>query len=88
MKVNSIGIILAVTGSILSVTGALINNLALDHVLAMWFWMFSNPILFGWAYGYIRGYWADGISVEALAIMYVIFTITNFYGLFVGGGWQ
>jgi hypothetical protein len=51
----------------------------------MWFWMLSNPILFVWAYGNIKNWWNGGISVEALAAMYIIFTITNFYGLFLGG---
>lgn len=99
MKRDTIGFALAATGSTLSVCGALVNNLWLDHTLAMWFWMFSNPILLAWAYGIIEfdisikekviyskyQWWGDGITVLAVATMYAIFTITNFYGLFLGG---
>lgn len=85
LKYDIVGSVLAVTGSILSVTGALINNLWLDHTMAMWFWMFSNPILGVWAYGNIKDWWDGGVSVEALLGMYLVFTISNFWGLFLGG---
>jgi hypothetical protein len=77
------GIILAITGSALSVIGTLWNNLALAHVTAMWFWMFSNPLLLAWAYGCHKRWWSDGISIEALGVMYAVFTVTNVYGLMV-----
>jgi len=75
---------LAVGGSVISVAGTLVNNLYLDHTTAMLFWMISNPILFVWAIGNIKNWWNDGISIEALAAMYSIFTVTNFYGLYIG----
>lgn len=99
MKYDLLGSSLAVSGSILSVTGALINNIWLDHTLAMWLWMFSNPILLMWAFGVSEFYidiklapvytkvawWDGGLSIFAVGSMYAIFTISNFYGLFLGG---
>jgi len=94
---DTIGFALAATGSTLSVCGALVNNIWLDHTLAMWFWMFSNPILLMWAYGVIEfdicvkeeiiyskyEWWGDGITILAVAAMYAIFAASNFYGLFL-----
>jgi|WetSurMetagenome_2_1015567.scaffolds.fasta_scaffold02467_3 hypothetical protein len=85
MTTNTIGSILAGVGSFLSIIGTLVNNLWLDHTLAMWIWMLSNPILFAWAYGNDKDWWDGGLSIKALGLMYAIFTITNFYGIFFGG---
>jgi len=78
-----IGVSLAIAGSILSVVGTLYNNLKLDHGTAMMFWQTSNPMLFVWAVGVALGYWNGGLSIGVVAVMYLIFTVTNFYGLFV-----
>jgi len=97
LKYDTIGFALAATGSILSVIGALVNNLWLDHTLAMWFWMFSNPILLVWAYGIMDfdisirtkviyskyQWWGDGITIVWVAAMYAVFAVSNFYGLFI-----
>jgi hypothetical protein len=82
---EKIGPALAIIGSILSIAGTLFNNILLAHEAAMMFWMFSNPILLGWAWGYGSGHWDGGLSAKALGVMYLIFTVTNFYGLFVIG---
>lgn len=77
-----IGSGLAILGSSISVVGALVNNLKHDHHRAMELWMFSNVMLLMWSIGYLAGYWNGGLSVGALMIMYFIFTISNFWGLF------
>jgi hypothetical protein len=82
---EQIGPTLAVSGSTLSIIGTLMNNLYLDHITAMYFWMISNPLLLAWAYGYDKEYWNGGLSGKALVVMYVVFTVSNFYGLFVLG---
>lgn len=79
-----IGSSLAVTGSILSIAGTLVNNLWLKHRTAMKVWAVSNPILCVWAVGVLLGIWNGGLSIVALLIMYLVFTVTNFYGLFYG----
>jgi hypothetical protein len=80
---QTVGYSIAVLGSALSVFGTFANNLLLDHVLAMQIWMFSNPILLAWAFGNRKGWWDGGLSIDALMVMYAVFTVTNFIGLFL-----
>lgn len=79
--VKTIGLAMAVIGSAISITGALINNLLLDHTLAMQIWRFSNFILLAWAFGMYKSWFNGGLSAAALCCMYAIFTITNEIGL-------
>lgn len=76
-----IGSSLAISGSIISVAGALINNLKHDHRRAMRLWMVSNIMLLAWSAGFISGLWNGGVSVGALMAMYLIFSVSNFWGL-------
>jgi hypothetical protein len=76
-----IGSSMAISGSIISVAGALINNLKHDHRRAMRLWMVSNIMLLAWSAGFISGLWNGGVSVGALMAMYLIFSISNFWGL-------
>ena len=80
---KKIGPVLAISGSVLSIFGALLNNLWLDHAGAMGLWMFSNVLLLAWAYGYDKELWDGGLSGKALVAMYLVYTVTNFYGLFI-----
>lgn len=77
-----IGAGLAIGGSIISVAGALINNLKHNHRGAMKLWMFSNVMLLAWSSGYLYGIWNGGLSVGALMVMYLVFAVSNFWGLF------
>ncbi len=76
------GSVLAVSGSIISVAGALVNNLKHNHRGAMQLWMFSNVMLLVWSAGYLAGLWDGGLSVGALMVMYLVFAVSNFWGLF------
>ena len=76
------GSVLAVSGSIISVAGALVNNLKHNHRGAMQLWMFSNVILLGWSIGYLAGLWNGSLSIGALMVMYLVFAVSNFWGLF------
>ena len=80
---NIIGSALAVFGAISSIIGTIENNILLDHHTAMLLWAISNPVLFLWTMGVIKGKWHDGISMEALAVMYAFFFVTGIYGLFI-----
>jgi ABC-type xylose transport system permease subunit len=77
-----LGTICAVLGSIVSVVGALVNNLKHDHHRAMEWWMYSNILLLTWCVGNLAGLWNGGISVGAMMCMYLIFTVSNAWGLF------
>ena len=79
--IYEIGTILAITGSILSVLGALINNLRHDHRRAMEIWTYSNILLLVWAAGLSIGAWNGGLSGAALCVMYAVFMISNAWGL-------
>ena len=53
---KNIGTVLALVGSVLSLTGALINNLMLDHVTAMWVWAISNLLFLAYFVGVDKGW--------------------------------
>ena len=82
IPLETVGIILATTGSFISVIGSLYNNLWHNHLAAMKIWGYgSNPLLLIWSLGLCLHLWDGGLSGVALAIMYSIFTVTNIYGL-------
>jgi hypothetical protein len=83
VNVEWIGTGLAIIGSTISIIGTLYNNLKLDHRTAMKIWAASNPILVVWSIGLAVGWWDGGLPGVALAVMYLVFAVTNFYGLFV-----
>lgn len=74
--------VLAIIGSILSLVGALVNNLWLDPLLARKIWMFSNPVFLGYFVGADLKWWnGQHISTRALIVTYSVFTVTNFISL-------
>ena len=82
IPLETVGITLATTGSIISVIGSLYNNLWHNHLAAMKIWGYgSNPLLLIWSLGLCLHLWDGGLSGVALAAMYSIFTVTNIYGL-------
>ena len=81
MKYQYVGSSLTLIGSALSLIGALVNNLWLDHRMAMLIWMASNPLLFIWSLGNYRRWWDGGLSILALCVMYGVFTASNLWGL-------
>ena len=79
---NQLGNTLAISGSILSIIGALINNLWLSHNAAMWIWSISNPLFLAYFIGVDMKWWnGQHISTRALIITYTIFTTSNVWGL-------
>jgi hypothetical protein len=78
---NTLGNILAISGSILSVTGILVNNILLNHLLAMQLWLASNPLLMIWSIGVMLKQWNGGLSIKAIAVMYFIAFVSGAYGL-------
>ena len=82
---DTIGELLAVSGSVLSIMGAMINNITLNHVLAMKVWMISNPVLLVYFTGVDAAWWNGSrhISTRAIILLYFIFTVSNLYGLWI-----
>ena len=76
-----IGSCLAVMGAMISVIGAIFNNIWHDHHGAMQWWMISNILLLVWAVGLMAGVWNGGLSALALVVMYLIFAVSNWWGM-------
>lgn len=79
--IQIIGSGLAVLGSVISIVGALFNNIWHDHRGAMEWWMISNILLLIWAAGLMAGVWNGGVSALALVVMYLIFAVSNWWGM-------
>jgi hypothetical protein len=79
-KLSLIGWLLILVGSELGIVGGIINALTY-HNLAIDLWLWSNLFLLIWAVGFIKGWWNKKISVEALALMYFVFTLCNIYAV-------
>jgi hypothetical protein len=81
ITLSDIGSILATLGSLIAIYGTLVNNLKRDHFRAMQIWQYSNPILFIWAIGFCFNLWEGGFPGAFMAAMYLVFAVTNRYGL-------
>jgi hypothetical protein len=81
VDISLLGFPLALAGAILSILGALDNNLFHHHRRAMLLWMLSNPLLFIWAVGMMLGLWADGLGLAFIAGMYLLYIFSNAYGI-------
>jgi len=83
MKIDreNIGLDLAVFGTIISVVGCLINNIMLNHVMAMWIWIPSNILFIAYFYGRSRMWWVDGLSARMICINYCVMLISGIIGL-------
>ena len=80
-QLSSVGTALAITGTVASIYGAVVFNQWKDYTQAKMVWAISNPMLLVWALGYIAGYWDGSLSVAALACLYAVYTISNWWGL-------
>jgi len=75
-----IGWVLIVLGSGFGIIGGIINAINY-HDAAIDVWTISNFLLVLWAIGFIKGWWNKKISVEALVLMYAVFTVCNIYAI-------
>ena len=78
---HRIGNTISVGGTILSIAGALCNNILLNHLLAMQIWMASNLVLLCYFIGVYFEYWNGKLSTSAIIVMYLLFASSNLYGL-------
>ena len=81
-----VGSALAIAGSLVSLYGACVNNLYHEHRKAMKIWAVSNLLLLLWAIGYTAGWWDGAIAGVALIVLYLVYSITNFWGLWKNAG--
>lgn len=85
MNKTSIGSTISIVGSTISIIGTLVNSMWLNHNLAILIWMISNPLLLIWAIGGHNKWWEGGLSYVALSAMYITFTVSGIYAVWVGG---
>jgi len=81
MKIENVGLDLAVFGSIISVIGVIYNNLFLQHETAMFIWCLSNILLMVFFWGQYKHWWNDGISSEVICGMYGFMLVSGLWGL-------
>ena len=87
--IELVGTAFAVLGSIMSVIGALTNNLRHDHHRAMEWWMYSNILLLVWCAGDLGGLWNGGISIGdgLMCLNYAFMLVSGVWGLKQAGVW-
>lgn len=76
-----IGFIIAITGTAISLYGVYLLNQKKDWRGAQIIWMYSNPILTGYFVGQAIGWWNGSLSSAAMAVLYGVFTVSNWKGL-------
>jgi len=77
---ETIGAIIAISGSLVSIYGNLQNTIYQNHFGALKTWTYSSILLMVWAAGNSIQLWHGGISSGIMAVMYAIFTATNIRG--------
>ena len=76
-----LGLPISLAGCAISLYGIYLNNQAKDHLGAMVVWGYSNPILTTYFVGQTFGFWNGGLSSAAMAVLYGVFTVSNWRGL-------
>jgi hypothetical protein len=81
---DTIGKWLVITGMILSILGALINNLLIDPFHARVIWALSNPLFLMYFIGSDRSWWNnDHISKRSMIVTYLTFFVTGILSFFI-----
>jgi hypothetical protein len=81
MRIENIGLDLAVVGSGTSIVGVFYNNVLLRHTDAMLIWCVSNVLLMTFFYGQYKRWWDGGLSSEVVCVMYGIMLVSGIWGL-------
>lgn len=79
---NNLGTVFIWLGSMLGMLGGIVNALFF-HICAIQIWFISNIILLIWAIGIRYKWWDAQVSIEALIIMYTVYTCCNIFSLMV-----
>jgi len=75
------GLDLVVIGMAIMLVGVMVNNVLLDHILAMKIWVPSNAIFALYFFGRYRDWWDGHISDGLMCVTYVITLASGIWGL-------
>jgi len=81
IDLKDIGLDIAVLGFIISLVGVIENNLLLNHVAAMLWWVPSNAIFCLYFFGRSRDLWDGHIGDEVMCINYAFMLVSGIVGL-------
>ena len=81
IDIRNIGLDLVVAASIISAVGVYVNNIWLDHYLAMLIWRWSNVIFALYFLGRWRDWWDGRVSDAVMMTFYLFCIVTNELGL-------
>ena len=84
---KDIGLDIALVGFIISCIGVLENNVFLDHIGAMLWWVPINAIFCLYFFGRSKGYWDGGVSDWLLCLNYAFMLVSGVWGLKQEGVW-
>jgi hypothetical protein len=78
---NDFGLDIVVVATCVSVFGVILNNLLLQHVMAMWVWTASNALFAIYFYGRWKGKWDGGLCDEIMCGLYLFMLVSGVWGL-------
>jgi len=81
IDLKDIGLDIAVLGFLISLAGVIENNLMLDHIAAMLWWVPSNALFFLYFFGRTRGWWDGHIEDGVMCVNYAFMLVSGIWGL-------
>lgn len=84
---KDLGLDIAALGFVISFIGVCLNNILLDHILAMIAWCPSNAIFCLYFFGRAKGHWDGGVSDWLMCLNYAFMLVSGVWGLKQAGVW-
>jgi hypothetical protein len=81
----SVGFPLSVLGFLISLVGVIENNLLLNHVAAMMWWVPSNAIFCLYFFGRARDWWDGSLANWIMCVNYAFMLASGIIGLWQSG---
>jgi hypothetical protein len=86
-SIRDLGLDLAMVGFVISFIGVLENNVFLDHLGAMIWWVPSNAIFCVYFFGRTRNWWDGSIGNWLMCLNYAFMLVSGAWGLKQAGVW-
>jgi hypothetical protein len=85
IELKDAGLNIAVVGFFISLVGVIENNLLLDHIAAMLWWVPSNALFCLYFLGRTRGWWDGHIGDGVMCVNYAFMLVSGIVGLWQSG---